>query len=241
MESLPVDFFVTTGAYTPNVYRDQYPSIDPTSSALSQAGKVVIITGASDGIGARGFAPQFARAGPKAIILVGRSESKLKATEDTLRSINSRVEYLRVPTDITSDAAVNKLFEIIREKYGHADVLVNNAGLFASMGPIADADSSKWWADFEVNVKGAFLVTRGYFKLLGSERTGSVVTLSTGIATGVSAGLSSYSISKGAALHLTAYIAAEYPNVTAVAVQPGVVNTDMVVGKSCLQFPSFSC
>lgn len=54
MDQLPVDFFATSGAYTPHVHRDQYPAIDPTSSALSQAGKVIIITGASAGIGARG-------------------------------------------------------------------------------------------------------------------------------------------------------------------------------------------
>ena len=237
MDNLPTDFFATSGAYTPHIYRDQYPSIDPTSPALSQAGKVVIITGASDGIGARGFAPQFARAKPKAIVLVGRSDPKLKAVEDSLKKIAPEVDYVCVPTDITSESSVQDLFNTVEKKYGHADVLVNNAGMFQSMGNISDVDSAKWWFDFEVNVKGLFLVTKGFLKLLGTERPGYVVSMSTSIATMVQGGLSAYSISKAGTLQFTAYVAAEYPNVSAVALQPGVVNTDMVIGEC----PVYAC
>ena len=53
MESLPVDYFVTSMQFTKHVSREQYPSIDPKSPELSLAGKVVIITGASKGIGAK--------------------------------------------------------------------------------------------------------------------------------------------------------------------------------------------
>ena len=231
MDSLPTDYFVTSSAYTPRVYRDQYPAIDPSSPALSQAGKVVIITGASDGIGARGFAPQFARANPKAIILVGRSDVKLKAVEQNLKQISPDVDYISVPTDITSQSSVENLFSIVEQRYGHADVLVNNAGTMQGVGNIAHADAAKWWFDFEVNVKGLFLVTKGFLKLLGTERPGYVVNLSTGIATMVQGGLSSYSLSKASTLRFTEYIAAEYPNVSAVAVQPGVVDTGMVIGE----------
>jgi hypothetical protein len=51
IDSLPDDFFVTTHQFTRTAYRDVYPFVDPTSPELSQAGKVVIITGASIGIG----------------------------------------------------------------------------------------------------------------------------------------------------------------------------------------------
>ena len=51
LAALPDDFFVTVSQFTKTVYRDEYPDIDPTSEALSQEGKVVIITGTSQGIG----------------------------------------------------------------------------------------------------------------------------------------------------------------------------------------------
>lgn len=53
MDSLPADFFVTSMQFTKRVSREVYPSVDPSSPELSMAGKVVIITGASQGIGAK--------------------------------------------------------------------------------------------------------------------------------------------------------------------------------------------
>ena len=51
LAALPDDFFVTSSQFTKTTYRDGYPSIDPSSPALSQAGKVVIVTGANQGLG----------------------------------------------------------------------------------------------------------------------------------------------------------------------------------------------
>jgi FlaA1/EpsC-like NDP-sugar epimerase len=50
METLPEDFFTTSFQFTEHIYRDVYPSIEPTNAKLSQAGKVVVITGATGGI-----------------------------------------------------------------------------------------------------------------------------------------------------------------------------------------------
>ena len=52
INAMPDDFFVTAGAFTKKLYRDQYPAIDPTLPSLSQRGKVIVITGASSGLGA---------------------------------------------------------------------------------------------------------------------------------------------------------------------------------------------
>jgi hypothetical protein len=53
MDSLPPDYFVKLMQFTKTVHRDQYPAIDPANPELSQAGKVVVITGASRGLGAK--------------------------------------------------------------------------------------------------------------------------------------------------------------------------------------------
>lgn len=230
MENLPVDYFVTSAAYTPHVYRDQYPGIDPTSAALSQAGKVVIITGGSAGIGARGFAPAFAKANAKAIILIARDQTKLDSVAAKLRDEFPKVEFLALSAAVDDEIAVRSIFATISEKYGHADVLINNAGAWTSGGaPIVQADISQWWKDVEVNLKGPLLMSQHFLKLLGTERRGTIVTMNTGIASAVMPGMSSYSLSKNASLRLMEYIAAENPNVTAVSLQPGVVMTDMVV------------
>jgi len=51
LDALPDDFFVTTSQFTKTAYRDEYPDLDPASEALSQEGKIVVITGTSQGIG----------------------------------------------------------------------------------------------------------------------------------------------------------------------------------------------
>jgi NAD(P)-dependent dehydrogenase (short-subunit alcohol dehydrogenase family) len=56
-----------------------------------------------------------------------------------------KVELLPVSTDITDPASVAALFEKVKEKYGHADVLVNNAGIFKAIAPVKDVDQQGWW------------------------------------------------------------------------------------------------
>lgn len=231
MENLPPDYWATSSAYTPHIYRDQYPSIDPTSASLSQAGKTIIITGATAGIGARGIVPAFAKAGPKALVLVGRNDSALKKVEEQVKSINSSIQVLAKSVSISDEDSVEQLYKSIQQQFGHADVLVNNAGVNNEGGFIGDSAPKSWWNDFEVNVRGTYLMTRGFLKLLGKEKQGSIVSLSTGLAAMVAPTMSAYSLSKLTVLRLMEYVAAEYGNVSAVSIQPGVVNTEMVVGK----------
>ncbi|KAK0123957.1 hypothetical protein ONS95_008945 [Cadophora gregata] len=229
MENLPVDFFVTSQAFTKSTFRDVYPAIDPASPSNSQAGKVIVITGASKGLGRISFATSFARAGPKAIVLVARTAESLAATAKEIHAIDSKIEVLTVPTDLLSVESISALWEKVKAKFGHADVLVNNAGTLSGGGPLSDADPAAWWSDFEVNGRGTFLITQGFLQLLGKEKKGSVINLTTGAAVSIFPGMSSYSISKLIPVQLAAYVAAENPNVTAVALHPGTVHTDMTL------------
>ncbi|KAL5423481.1 hypothetical protein PMIN04_003872 [Paraphaeosphaeria minitans] len=199
------DYFVKAQQFTTQTYRDLYPAIDPTSSSLSQAGKVVIITGASQGLGAKGFAQAFAATGPKALVLVARNVKKL---EEVAASVNEKfpnVETLIVSTDVADPESVAALFEKVKSKYGHADVLVNNAAVFNSLSSVKDEDHKIWWGDMIVNIYGTFLTTQGFLKLLPD-----------------------YGLSKLVVFELMDYFRAENPNVTAVAVHPGIVPTDML-------------
>ncbi|KAK9241512.1 hypothetical protein V1506DRAFT_556490 [Lipomyces tetrasporus] len=217
MDQLPDHYFTTSNSFTKNVYRDVYPSVDPTSPALSQAGKIVVITGASRGIGKYGFAVAFAKANAKAIVITARNPATLKETEEEIRKVNKKVEVLRVALEITNEESVKNLFEQVKNKFGTVDVLVNNAGVFNSDGQqIRTASLSDWWGDFEVNVKGYMLVAKYFLQVLGTEKKGTVIGLTSG------GGLML------ANLQLSVYISAENPNVTAVAFHPGIVMTDMV-------------
>ena len=199
LDQLSPDHFTSIHAYTSHVYRDQYDAIDPTSPALSQKGKTIIITSASSGIGANEWAPASAKARAKTIILVGRNEKRLQKTADDISKLGPDSDIVPHVAEISDADSVEKLFQMIEEKYSKPDVLVNNAGTFASQGKIGDADPTKWWSDFEANVKATFLMTRAFIRLVDCAKA-TVITMSTDQATQVLTSVSSYDISKLAAL-----------------------------------------
>ncbi|KAK4442366.1 hypothetical protein QBC34DRAFT_313295 [Podospora aff. communis PSN243] len=231
MENLPADYWVTSLQFTRTVYQDVYPSIDPSRPELLLAGKVVIITGASRGIGAMGIAPAFAKAGPKAIVLVATNAEKLAAVETTISKINPSVQTLSVAADISDTASVARLFAKVEQTFGHADILVNNAALNSGGGTIHEEDPDKWWRNFEVNTKGAFLVSKGFISALPDPTStpATIVNLSSAAAWTVLPFMSGYSISKLAAMQLVSHLAAAYPNITVVGVHPGLVETDSLM------------
>ncbi|KAF2448569.1 NAD(P)-binding protein [Karstenula rhodostoma CBS 690.94] len=222
------DFFVKAQQFTAHTYRDVYPAIDPTNSSLSQAGKVVIITGASQGLGAKGFVQAFAATGPKAMVLVARNAKKLEEVAASVKEKFPELETLTVSTDVADPASVAALFEEVKSKFGHADVLVNNAAVFNSLAPVKDDDHKVWWSDMTVNIYGTFLVTQGFLKLLPESAPARIITLTTAAAYQVFPNLSSYGLAKLVVFELMDYVRAENPNVVAVAVHPGIVATDML-------------
>ncbi|KAH7135050.1 hypothetical protein B0J11DRAFT_517461 [Dendryphion nanum] len=224
------DHFVKAQQFVPTTHRDRYAAIEPSQPTLSQKGKVVIITGASQGLGARGFVPSFAATGPKAIVLVARTAEKLRQVAESVAKSYPSVETLCVPTDIADPASVTSLFDKIKVKYGHADVLINNAGIFQAIAPVRDVDQQSWWDELTLNIRGNFLMTQSFLRLLPSPETpAKIITLTTGAAYEVFPALSAYGLSKQAALTLMTYVDAENPNVVAVGLHPGVVMTDMTI------------
>ncbi|ORY19313.1 hypothetical protein BCR34DRAFT_472212 [Clohesyomyces aquaticus] len=230
MESLHIDHFVKYQQFVPTTHRDVYPAIDPTQQSLSQNGKVIIITGASQGLGAKAFAPSFARTGAKALVLVARGAEKLREVAEAVSKIDPSVETLCVPTDIADPESVAALFEKVKTKYGHADVLVHNAGILQALGPVKNVDDAAWWTEMTVNVRGTFLVNQNFLKLLPTpDIHAKIINLTTGAAFEIFPSLSAYGMSKLGAFELTTYVAAENPNVLAVALHPGTVLTEMTL------------
>ncbi|KAK4445899.1 hypothetical protein QBC34DRAFT_441311 [Podospora aff. communis PSN243] len=231
MDQLPPDYFVSSLQFTKHVYQDVYPAIDPTNPELSLADKVAIITGASRGIGAKGIIPAFARAGVKGIVLVGTNIDALQAVEKEVKEVNSTIKTLAVATNIADAKSVDELFAKVKDTFGHADILINNAGINSGGGVIHEEKPEEWWQNFEVNTKGAFLLIQNFIKSLPTLSTpGTIVNLVTAGAWGVYPQMSGYAVSKLAALQLVANVAGAYPNITAISLHPGLVDTDMLLG-----------
>ncbi|KAF4783222.1 hypothetical protein HER10_EVM0007538 [Colletotrichum scovillei] len=220
-DSMPPDFYVKALQFTKKVYRDEYPAIKPENSELSLAGKVVVITGASRGIGGRGIVPAFARAGAKAIVLVARDEKKLTAVAAEVKELNANVETLVYPVDMTDEAGIKALFEKVNATYGHADVLVNNAAVQTSLELITNSDPKLWIDDL--------VCRKPEYSLLSPDDTGETSSLTREKNTRPP---TSYIIAKLATQQLNAHVAAEHPdNVTTVSVHPGMVHTDMTMDR----------
>ncbi|KAI1841425.1 hypothetical protein JX266_012354 [Neoarthrinium moseri] len=230
LSQLPRDYYVKAMAFTRNTFQDVYPSIDPAQPELSLAGEVAIITGASRGIGAKGMVPSFIKAGVRGLALLATNKEKLDAIKEEARAVNPNIEIVAVALDICNVGEVEAAFSEIKRKFQSARVLVNCAGMCSGDGPdIMDADPELWWRNFEVNGKGAFLLTRSFLRLQGDKDShATIVNVSSWQGFYVVPPMSGYFISKFIGDSLMTYIAEQHKNVNAVAVYPGLVETDML-------------
>ncbi|KAL5085700.1 hypothetical protein Trisim1_010047 [Trichoderma cf. simile WF8] len=235
MADLPPDYFVSSLQYTKKTFQDVYSPIDPTNPTNSLAGRIVLITGASRGIGARGIVPSFAKAGVHGLVLVARDEAKLKEVEREVLGINPKIETLLVALDITNEIAVGQLFDKIQARFGrYADTLVHNAAVNAAGnggGPILhEAEVDEWWKNFEINVKGFFVFSKYFISALPSPTTpATIINISSSAAWLVYPVSDAYSVSKLASQQWCTMLNAAYGGtLTVVSIHPGLVATDMM-------------
>ncbi|KAL1800971.1 hypothetical protein ACET3X_001313 [Alternaria dauci] len=219
--------------FTPTERHDTYSYIAPANANLS--GKHVLITGASKGVG-RATAISYAKAGASCIALGARS-----SLSDVISEVQSAAKHaghpepqvLALNLDVTSKDSVDTAVEEVAEKFkGRLDVLVNNAGSLAPFAGIPDSDPDAWWGDYEVSVKGPYLVTRACWSLLlaGSK---IIINLTSIGALMVVPQSSSYGPAKLASLRFTEFIAQDHgeskDGMVAIAVHPGGVQTELAL------------
>ncbi|ROV92438.1 hypothetical protein VPNG_09577 [Cytospora leucostoma] len=200
---------------------DVYDFISPTSGTKdAAAGKAVLVTGAGSGIG-KHIAIYFARAGATSIVLVGRDAKTLEESKVSIETEFPKCRVLSVPTDVTDPEAVASLFQ----KAGKIDILINNAGSTGSIGPLVSSDIQKWWMAHEINVRGTYLPTCEFLRLLNGG-PGIVLNVSSRSSYVTAPGMSAYQISKSALNRLTEFIDKEHASqgVVAIAFHPGGVS-----------------
>ncbi|HXS60993.1 MAG TPA: SDR family NAD(P)-dependent oxidoreductase, partial [Candidatus Sulfopaludibacter sp.] len=137
-------------------------------------GKVVLITGASSGIG-RQAAIDFAENAAQTIILVSRSKSKLEELEKELkRNFNS--EIVVYPCDISIKTDVEKMGKEVLEKFGHINILVNNAG-FGTYSKVQHQCIGEIESITFTNYLGMVYCTKLFLDSMLSERSGHIVNV----------------------------------------------------------------
>ena len=128
--------------------------------------------------------------------------------------------------DISDADACAAFIKEAVEKLGRVDGAIHNAGTVDPIGPIAEAPLQTWLNAWQVNVAGAFHLTKSLLPAL-RESQGRVVTVGTGASQQPIAGWSAYCTTKAALLMFTRVLAAEEPAVTSLSMTPGVVDTAM--------------
>lgn len=195
---------------------------------LGLNGKVVLITGATGGIG-EATAKAFSGAGAKVVINYNSNGS---GAESLARSL--RTESIAIKVDVSDEVEVASLFSKALAKFGTIDVVVANSGIFPPEDLTIDRMSlERFEKVMEVNAKGAWLVCREFFRLLRSKspKSASIVLVGSTSAFFGECGHSEYSMSK-AALHglmltLKNEIVQILPNGRVNAVAPGWIWTPM--------------
>jgi NAD(P)-dependent dehydrogenase (short-subunit alcohol dehydrogenase family) len=167
-------------------------------------GKVALVTGASSGIG-RGIARGLARAGAQ-LVIAARREAKLAEVAGEVAALGGDV--LAVPTDVTDEAAVERLFAATVERFGRLDVLVNNAGAFDG-GPIDELSLDAWERVMATNLRGPFLCTRAAFRIMKRQGGGRIINIGSISAQRVRPNSAAYSTSKHGIWGLTQVTALE--------------------------------
>lgn len=187
-------------------------------------GKVVVITGASRGIGAeaaRAFAAQGAR-----VALLARSGTQVQALAKGIGA-----EAMALGCDVADFAAVSGAVAEVVARFGRVDVLVNNAGVIEPIARLAEADPAAWGQAQDINLKGVFHGMRAVLPLMRAQGGGTIITVSSGAAVRALEGWSAYCASKAGALMLTqaADLEERANGIRVLGLSPGTVATDMQV------------
>ncbi len=192
--------------------------------------KVMLITGASRGIGAA--TARLAAAQGYALCL---NYCRHAEAADTLarQIVEAGGEAIAVQADVADEAQVLRLFNSVDQHFGRLDVLVNNAGMLEQQMRLEQMDLGRWQRVFAVNVFGSFLCAREAVKRMSTRHGGSggaIVNLSSAAARlGAPGEYIDYAAAKGAIDSLTLGLAKEVAGegIRVNAVRPGVIDTEI--------------
>lgn len=188
-------------------------------------GKVVIVTGASSGIGLE-TAKAFAREGCR-VALAARRADKL---DDARRQVEeSWGEALIQSTDVQNEEEVRALVSATHERWGRVDILINNAG-YGVLKPFVDCSTSELLDQMETNYGGAVYATKAVLEHMMRQRSGHIINVASIASKMPTPGLAGYSATKAGLDALSTSLRAELSQygIEVTAVHPSITRTEFL-------------
>ncbi len=192
--------------------------------------KVIVITGSSRGIG-RSIAEYLANEGAK-IVVMGRNYDTAKAAADALPT-----DSLAVRCDVSIEQDTLDMAKAVMDKYGRADALINNAGIFP-VKLFEEMTLEDWNAVMAIDLTGMFLATKAIYPIMAEQKSGKIINIASVSGRVGGVGFTHYSAAKGGVIGFTKALARECArmNIQVNAIAPGIIETEM----ARTNFPAFS-
>jgi 3-oxoacyl-[acyl-carrier protein] reductase len=192
---------------------------------LTMQDKVVVVTGASRGIG-RAVALSLATVGSKVVINYARSAEAAEQLVQEIQGLGR--EAMALPGDVSQGEAVDSLFNEVMSKWGRIDVLVNNAGITRD-NLLLRMKLEEWQEVINLNLTGVFLCCKAAAKIMLKQKQGRIINITSVVGVIGNPGQANYSAAKAGVIGLTRSIARELASrhITVNAVAPGFIKTQM--------------
>lgn len=190
--------------------------------------RTILITGASDGIG-KEAARCYAEHGAK-VILLGRSEEKLKLVEKDISAISAHpIKTISFNFSIAQPTDYRQLAKRLEKQFSHLDGILHSAGLLGNIAPIVEQDPLIWQQVMQVNVNSQFMLTQALLPLLLKGDSPSLIFTSSSVGRKGRANWGAYSVSKFATEGFMQVLADEYPadQLRVNCINPGGTRTAM--------------
>lgn len=191
-------------------------------------GRVVVVSGASSGLGAqmaRGYAAQGAD-----LVIMARRVEKLEALAEEIRKLGRRC--LPIQCDVTDSAMVDAAAKKAETEFGKVDVLVNCAGSAKNAG-VLNMTNDEWDFTIDTDMTSVFYVTRAFGNIMKKHNYGRIINIASmyGLVGNTAMDTVAYHTSKGGVVNFTRAVAAELAkyNITCNAICPGYFETELTV------------
>ncbi|XP_054787242.1 3-oxoacyl-[acyl-carrier-protein] reductase 4-like [Prosopis cineraria] len=196
-----------------------------TRRAQNVVAPVVIVTGASRGIG-RAIALTLGKAGCKVLVNYARSSKEAEEVSEEIEALGGQA--LTFGGDVSKEADAESMIKTAVDAWGTVDVLVNNAGITRD-GLLMRMKTSQWQEVIDLNLTGVFLCTQAAAKIMMKKKKGRIINIASVVGLIGNVGQANYSAAKAGVIGLTKTVAREYAgrNINVNAVAPGFIASDM--------------